>query len=1429
MRKRSTRSRADSTATGTALVTEVPHSGTSVSDSIRLSLGTSLQDALRESARSPNSATLRSILVALEADALDEALRRVDRAWRYTPEDSATIAPIYGRLLVLQGKDFNAALSILRYSADLSPDPDIAAMTIHALWRMRRIEEAGREFVRALAGYCVEPGGLLTLVGRELLGDGEINAAGWLGRGPRLDLVGQLAANEPNSLEISIDGGTPFTQMLPNLSRDGVRDFSFAQPQPGVPIRLDVSSHGRSLLGSGAEIHADFNLDGRSQNRGRQVTGWARVGWRPSQPVTLRIEDETGSTAQAHSRRIAGPAWHWSFAIDLVKSKLTGQRITISAQLPDGRWHPLPDAPLLLEPALFKGSKPAALVKWEGVPPRRARLRTIKRAKMTDIIIPVYRGRQETLRCIASVLATKPDYARLVVIDDASDDPALSVALEELEATGDIQLLRNSHNQGFVASVNRGLGLHSTHDVVALNSDTLVFGDWLERLREAAYSGPSVGTVTPLSNSGSIASYPRMSGNVMDTETAAALHALAASTLSATRAEIPVGVGFCLYIRRDCLRDNGYLDEAAFAKGYGEETDFCLRARRRGWSHQLAADVFVYHAEGTSFGSRRRALLDRSQRVLNLRHPGFDGFIAKYLAVNTVQPLRRRLDERRLLAFDGRFVLIVSLALPGGVETYVTERARALRAQGSYALVLRPVTAGKSDRCELWTDALDVPNLQFDVPRDLAALTGLLRDLSLTGIEIQHFLNLDPRLIEAVRALGVPYDVMVHDYSWICPRVTLIDGSNRYCGEPEVSVCQTCVRRHGSKLGEKISVTALRARSSTWLEGARRVTAPSQDTAGRLRRYFPNLDVGVQPHTEGLPTPASRPRNRVRALFRIALIGAIGTHKGYRMLLECARDARARKLPMEFVVIGHTENDAPLLATGKVFVTGRYSEAEAPHLIEREQPDIAWLPSVWPETWCYALDHALRAQLPIVAFDIGAVAERLRSLGTGELMPLKLAAPRINDRFLDMSNRPNQVNFTKHKSLEKISETLVPPARDDATMLQSQTHGMYMAKALNGGISAAVKDDGLSASVQVLPLPTGLYLFSVKAARAPLPSTNGQLSLPAMHIGLGPGVRADQVDFIAGPSTHGAWLFSSGDVLVTKVNANGATLVLTSVRAPGGEVLSIAVERLEDRIDAAMAGLPAPVPAAAKTKHPNGAAPAPAKIAKPVFAKTGNDLPLPLQIGAHIRSRGDMMFANVPWAGRVAPGLWIESFAVRPMEHFGAQDIEYKGLTGSGFETPWISDNAMCGTKGMATPLVGFAIRLKPSPAAAAFDCEYSGYYQSGTTVGPLRNGAPCRSSVANDSLEGIQVRIVRRITAHLPEANPKAHSADHGHSKNGARAKPAVTRSTAKRPAAAAAKTKSAVSKSSSAKLTKNSGSAGHRSDAHPARTGHRQTSRRP
>jgi GT2 family glycosyltransferase len=1292
---------------------------------------------------------LRRARNAIRADELHLALRHLDRAWRCLTEDAAMLASIYGPLLTLEGSDYYAALGLLQRAKDLTPSPEIAALIILSLLRLGRPEDARRHLQAALAEHCVEPGGLLYQVAGEVMLDPAIRAPGWVGRSADLNVVGEVSPEESsNLLDVRIDEQAGFSQLLErHTSGEQRRSFSFSTPQIGPYSQLDVSIRDAPVLGSGLRVPPKFALDGRAASSGSWISGWARIGWLPTLRLRLRIEDETGHRATTKTSR-AFPGRGLPFKVHMRTAGLQGSRIQISAQLPDGRWEPLPDSPLLLERALLTaGNKPHRLREYKPTPLRSTRA-LVRRAQLTDVIIPVYRGRQETLACINSVLATVDQDARIVAVDDATDDPMLAAALDALAADGRIILLRNAQNQGFVASVNRALALHPTHDAVLLNSDTLVFDDWLVRLRAAAYSGPAIGTVTPLTNSGSIASYPNAHGQEISREYAAVLHTLTASTHPGAHVEIPVGIGFCLYVRRDCLSDVGTLDAEVFGKGYGEEVDFCLRARRRGWSHLLAADVFVYHAGALSFGRGRAALLDRSKRLINLRYPGYSEFIASFLKQDPLHALRRRLDEHRASAFQGRFVLLVTLAMTGGVERFVAERCRALRAQGLFPLLLRPSAEGNTRRCELWTDAMELPNLRYDIPRDLGALSALLRELRLDAVEIQHFLHLDARVIDAVRALRIPYDVFVHDYAWICPRVTLIDGSGRYCGEPAVTVCQTCVRRNGSNLGESISVPALRARSDTWLRGARRVIVPSPDTATRLQRHFSELNIHMQPHAAPVvPTPPP-PRDPQRKAIRVALIGAIGDHKGYKVLLDCARDARARRLPLEFVVIGYTKADIPLLATGKVFVTGRYSDGEAPHLLRREQPDVTWLPSVWPETWCYTLDYALGAGLPVVAFDLGAIAERVREAGGGVLLPLGLAPRQINDCFLNLVDGAHVPARLSRHSVQ--SQPL--RARDDANMDAPQFDKKSMNKTPESKALKEVHEEGMSASVQVLPLPPGLYLFSVKTAAPTRTPAIGELSLPAVHVSLGPGIRSSQVEFIAGPSTHSAWLFAQGDLLVAKVNGTGAALVMTSVRAPGGEVLSIKVERLEARGDAAP-------DQRAGADGANGSAPVLAGHQGRLPKKSTvnhNDPFLPVQIGAHIRARGDMTFVDAPWAGRVAPGLWIESFSVLPLEQFGAQDVEYKGLTGSGFETPWLSDDKMCGTKGMAVPLVGFAVRLRASAATAGYECEYSGYFQSGVTVGPLRNGAPCRSTVANDPLEGIQVRVMKRWSTAATDAGTR-------------------------------------------------------------------------
>jgi hypothetical protein len=74
-----------------------------------------------------------------------------------------------------------------------------------------------------------------------------------------------------------------------------------------------------------------------------------------------------------------------------------------------------------------------------------------------------------------------------------------------------------------------------------------------------------------------------------------------------------------------------------------------------------------------------------------------------------------------------------------------------------------------------------------------------------------------------------------------------------------------------------------------------------------------------------------------------------------------------------------------------VSISGRYLEDEALGRLKALEPHLIWLPSLWPETYSYTLSLGLLAGRPVCAFDIGAIARRLRELGQDEhLMPLEL-------------------------------------------------------------------------------------------------------------------------------------------------------------------------------------------------------------------------------------------------------------------------------------------------------------------------------------------------------------------------------------------------------------------------------------------------------
>tara|TARA_R110000796_G_scaffold7549_1_gene25782 strand:- start:12311 stop:14779 length:2469 start_codon:yes stop_codon:yes gene_type:complete len=285
-------------------------------------------------------------------------------------------------------------------------------------------------------------------------------------------------------------------------------------------------------------------------------------------------------------------------------------------------------ATLIGSPARPTGSVPPRLGTSSNKPTPLTPGKQVPTAAPVTVLVPVYEGYEETLACLHSVVASCAHHQtpfELLIVNDASPNQALVDALESFANTHHATLLHQPTNQGFINTVNRGLAHSAGHDVILLNADTLVHGDWVDRLQASAYQHANTASVTPLTNNGELMSLlgPCSPADALTPSQLAALDNAAAKAnkdLNDASVAINTGCGFCLYLRHDALAALGGLDPA-LTRGYGEESDWSYRAEANHWQHRGALNVVVAHQGGISFGSEKRLRVKQNLVIIEERYP----------------------------------------------------------------------------------------------------------------------------------------------------------------------------------------------------------------------------------------------------------------------------------------------------------------------------------------------------------------------------------------------------------------------------------------------------------------------------------------------------------------------------------------------------------------------------------------------------------------------------------------------------------------------------------------------------------------------------------------------------------------------------------------------------------------------------------------
>ena len=248
-----------------------------------------------------------------------------------------------------------------------------------------------------------------------------------------------------------------------------------------------------------------------------------------------------------------------------------------------------------------------------------------------SIVIVNYNTEQLLRSCLESVYAgangTPMD---IWVVDNHSRDDSVRMVRSLFPQ---VNVMENPANTGFSQANNLVVSKCRSDLILLLNPDTLIIDDAIERMVKFMEANPKVGIAgckvlnrdgtLQLSCRRSIPTPPvafyRLTGlsRLFPNHPKIASYNMTYESPERTH-EVDAVSGAFMMIRREVVEQVGLLDERFFM--YGEELDWCLRAKRAGWSVAYHPDAQIVHYKGESTKTNSRKAAFEFYRAMYLFH-----------------------------------------------------------------------------------------------------------------------------------------------------------------------------------------------------------------------------------------------------------------------------------------------------------------------------------------------------------------------------------------------------------------------------------------------------------------------------------------------------------------------------------------------------------------------------------------------------------------------------------------------------------------------------------------------------------------------------------------------------------------------------------------------------------------------------------------
>lgn len=671
--------------------------------------------------------------------------------------------------------------------------------------------------------------------------------------------------------------------------------------------------------------------------------------------------------------------------------------------------------------------------------------------KKVGIVIPIYNSYEYVVSCIDSVLKyTKNVPYELILINDCSTDNRIESYLDGLK-NGFIKVIHNKVNLGFVKNCNKGIQLaEEKNDIVLLNSDTEVTPNWLRKMQEHAYSSELIGSVTPLTNNGSQASvpYPWKDNKLPKSYSINGFSKLIEECSLKILPQVTTAVGFCIYMKRQVIREIGVFDANKYGKGYGEESDWSMRAYRKGYKNILDDTTFIYHKGSMSFTSLMSLKLKdhqiKNRKIFHRDFPEASKLLDYYekkgsidfICMNIRDSLyRKKRNRKRILFVNAGDVDSMDI----GAFIHVRNIIKGLSYKYDFISLYRDGenlilhVYDQKARFKVYIFRLKYKFDSFELQNKYLEdkFEKIINGFNIDIVHFQTPQELPLSLIYVSKKNNKKVILTAHDFLIYCRNYLLItycpeNSKNfRFCNfEKDLEFCKKCLERF---FPENIKWKNYPEDRRNFLKdhilwSIDFYITPSEYIKKEILSLYKKeiskekvfaIEHGLAPVVYK-DINKKKVKNVTDGKLNIAFVGTFSETKGSQIFTKIVNELYN---DFNFFVFGRVEDlTSKMFLKNKCHFYGEYKQNEIYSLLKHYQIDLGLILTIVNESFCYTLSELWREGIPVLGLDRGAVGDRIRRNGMKDML--------INRNFPEKSliqklryikENPNFIKNKKYK------------------------------------------------------------------------------------------------------------------------------------------------------------------------------------------------------------------------------------------------------------------------------------------------------------------------------------------------------------------------------------------------------------------------------